>query len=101
MPDSPPCDCGCANVFSSKEAAGDLKRYLREGPASSTKALIEARVAEGAEGATLLDIGAGIGAIQLGLLAAGLARAESVDATEAYVATAREEAKRRGYGDRI
>jgi methyltransferase family protein len=101
MPDRPPCDCGCANVFSSKEAEGDLKRYLRQGPASSTRALIDAIVAEGAEGATLLDIGAGIGAIQLGLLAAGLAHAESVDATEAYVATAREEAVRRGYGDRV
>jgi len=100
MTNRPPCDCGCANVFSSKEAESDLKRYRRNGPASSTKALIDALVAEGIEGATLLDIGAGIGAIQLGLLGAGAARAESVDATEAYVAAAREEAVRRGFGDR-
>jgi len=88
-------------VFSTKEAEDDLKRYLREGPTSSTKALVEAIVAEGVEGATLLDIGAGIGAIQLGLLAAGAARAESVDATEAYVETARAEAERRGFGDMV
>jgi magnesium-protoporphyrin O-methyltransferase len=99
--DRPPCECGCANVFSSKEADGDLKRYREKGPESSTKALIEALVADGVDGATLLDIGAGIGAIQLGLLPAGLARAESVDATEAYVAAAREAAEQRGFGDRV
>jgi methyltransferase family protein len=101
MTDRPPSDCGCANVFSTKEAEGDLKRYMKKGPESSTRALIDALVADGVEGETLLDIGAGIGAIQLGLLAAGAARAESVDATEAYVAVARQEAERRGFGDRV
>jgi protein-L-isoaspartate O-methyltransferase len=101
MTDRPPCDCGCANVFSSKEAEGDLKRYRKNGPDSSTQALIDALVADGVEGATLLDVGAGIGAIQLALLTAGAARAESVDATEAYVDAAREEAVRRGFGDRV
>lgn len=100
MTDRPPCDCGCANVFSSKEAEGDLKRYRKSGPESSTQALIDALIAEGVEGATLLDVGAGIGAIQLALLASGAARAESVDATEAYVEAARGEAARRGFGDR-
>ena len=101
MADRPPCDCGCPNVFSAKEARNDLKRYQRQGPDSSTKALIEAILAEGVEGQSLLDIGGGIGAIQLGLLEAGLAHAESVDATEAYVETARDEAARRGFGDRV
>ena len=101
MTDRPTCDCGCANVFTSREADADLKRYLREGPTKSTKALIEALIAEGIDGATLLDIGAGIGAIQLDLLAAGAASARSVDATEAYVETARREAERRGFGDRV
>ena len=100
MPDRIPCNCGCANVFSDKEAENDLKRYRKNGPESSTQALIDAIVAEGIDGATLLDIGAGIGAIQLALLAAGAAHAQSVDATEAYVGAAREEAIRRGFGDR-
>ena len=101
MPERPACDCGCANVFSTKESEADLKRYRERGPESSTKALIDAVRAQGVDGATLLDIGAGIGAIQLGLFEAGLARAESVDATEAYVETARAEAERRGYGARV
>jgi len=98
VPD-PSCDC-CPNTFSSREAEGDLKRYREKGPDKTTRALIDALVARGVGGATLLDIGGGIGAIQLELLAAGAAKAESVDASEAYVEVARAEAERRGYADR-
>ncbi len=100
MPDPKPCNCGCPNTFDAKAAEGDLKRYLDKGPDKTTQSLIDAIVAEGIEGATLLDIGGGIGAIQLALLEAGAAGAMSVDATDAYVATARAEVERRGFGDR-
>jgi magnesium-protoporphyrin O-methyltransferase len=96
---NPASDC-CTNTVSSREAEGDLRRYREQGPDRTTRALIDAIVAEGVEGATLLDIGAGIGAIQLELLAKGAAKAESVDASEAFVQIARAEAERRGYGDR-
>lgn len=99
MPDEP-CPCGCVNTFSTKDAEGDLERYRTDGPDATTRALIDAIRAEGIEGGSLLDIGGGIGAIQLELLAAGLGRSWSVDASEAYVAVAREEAARRGYADR-
>jgi magnesium-protoporphyrin O-methyltransferase len=101
MPDERPCTCGCPNTFSSKEADSDLRRYLQQGPDGTTRALIEAIAAEGVDGATLLDIGGGIGAIPLELLAKGAATATAVDATEAYVLTARAESERRGYGERI
>lgn len=101
MPERRPCDCGCApNTFSDREAADDLKRYLEKGPDKTTRALVDAIVAEGVEGTTVIDIGGGIGAVQLELLAAGAARATEVDASEAYVETARAEAERRGYGER-
>ena len=100
MADPDPCTCGCTNVFSDREARNDLERYLKQGPAPTTKALIQAITAEGIDGATVLDVGGGIGAIQLELLAAGAASTESVDATAAYVDVARAEAARRGYGDR-
>jgi hypothetical protein len=100
MPDDSSCGCGCPNTFDAKTAECDLKRYQKNGPDGTTRSLIDAIVAEGVQGATLLDIGAGIGAIQLALLDAGAASATSVDATEAYVQAARAEAARRGYGDR-
>lgn len=98
MPDLS-CDC-CPNTFSSRDAEGDLKRYREKGPDKTTRSLIDAIVAEGVEGASLLDIGGGIGVVQLELLAAGAASALSVDASEAYVEVALAEAERRGYGDR-
>lgn len=94
------CRCGCVNTFATKDAEDDLRRYRKQGPDATTRALIEAIRAEGIEGASLLDIGGGIGAIQLELLAAGLGRSTSVDASQAYVAVARDEAVSRGYGDR-
>jgi 2-polyprenyl-3-methyl-5-hydroxy-6-metoxy-1,4-benzoquinol methylase len=101
MSDRPPCDCGCANVFGSREAENDLKRYRKQGPESTTRELIDAIVAEGVEGATLLDIGAGVGAIVFELLGAGASSALSIDATEAYVDAVRGEAERRGLADRL
>ena len=100
MPDRDPCTCGCVNRFSSKDAERDLAAYRRDGADTATAALIEAIRAEGVAGASLLDVGGGIGAIQLELLASGLERAVAVDASEGYVELARAEATRRGYGDR-
>lgn len=53
------------------------------------------------EGATVLDIGGGIGAIQHDLLAAGAVHITSVDASASYLEAAREEATRRGLEDRV
>src|SRR5829696_1300878 len=98
MPDD--CGCGAPNTFSSKEAKGDLERYLEDGADGTTRSLIDAIVGEGIESASVLDSGGGIGAIALELLAAGAAHVTSVDATESYVDVARAEIERRGYGDR-
>jgi magnesium-protoporphyrin O-methyltransferase len=63
--------------------------------------LIDALVAEGAEGATLLDIGGGVGVIEYELLNAGAARATNVEAATGFIEAAREEATRRGLADRV
>jgi ribosomal protein L11 methyltransferase PrmA len=101
MPDQLPCDCpACPNLFSSEAARDALRRYRRRGPDPTTRELIEAVAAQGVEGATVLDIGGGVGAVQLGLLEAGAASTDSVDFSSPYVAVAREEAERRGFADR-
>ena len=92
--------CGCVNTFTTKEAENDLRRYQKQGPDGTTRTLIDAIRAEGIQGASLIDVGGGIGAIPLELLAAGIGSAQSVDASEAYVAVARAEAERRGFGER-
>ncbi|HEV2235648.1 MAG TPA: methyltransferase domain-containing protein, partial [Ktedonobacterales bacterium] len=77
----------------------------RNGPDKTTRALVSAirdtLGAAGVTGATVLDIGGGLGAIQLELLAMGAGSATSVDASPAYVAAATEEAAQRGYAERI
>ena len=61
-----------------REVILDLLPVYVSGEASpATKALIEAILAEGIAGATLLDIGGGIGAIAFELLEAGAASART------------------------
>ncbi|MGH8310530.1 MAG: class I SAM-dependent methyltransferase [Steroidobacteraceae bacterium] len=87
--------------YDERRAATELTRYRARGPTPSTRALIEALEAEGVRGATLLDIGGGIGAIHHELIAAGAASATDVDASRPYLDAARAESERRGHADRV
>ncbi len=87
--------------YTAKRAAAELRKYKEKGPRPAARILIDTLRAEGVEGASLLDIGGGIGAIQHELLAAGVAEATSVDASASYLDVAREESDRRGYGGRV
>jgi Methyltransferase small domain len=77
------------DFYNARLAASDLKRYREKGPRPWTRALVESLKAEGVEGATLLDIGGGVGVISHELLAAGASSATCVDASAAYLASAR------------
>jgi SAM-dependent methyltransferase len=88
-------------AYDEKIAAAELRRYRKKGPNPWTRALVDALVAEGVQGTTLLDIGGGIGAIQHELLAAGSVSAISVDASSAYLDAARKESDRRGLSGRV
>lgn len=83
------------------DAAEDLERWCCNGPRRETQELLDAILAEGVDGAALLDIGAGVGMVHVSLLEAGAASAVDVDASREYLATARAEAERRGLADRI
>ncbi len=98
-----PSDCCRVDYdeqFNAEEARRDLLEYRAKGPDPSTRRLVDALIAEGIEGATLLDIGGGIGAVQLELLQAGAASSVDVDASAPYLGTAEAEAEERGWGDR-
>lgn len=75
-------------------------RYRRHGPDQTTCLLRDAILRAG-NGKTVLDVGAGIGALGFELLAAGAERVTAVEAAPAYVAAAREEAGRRHVSDRL
>ena len=88
-------------VFGRRVARRDLRRLRRKGPSRTSRMLIDALVARGVEGASVIDVGAGIGSVHLGLLEAGADRAVAVDASRAYQDAARKEAEERGVGARV
>lgn len=96
------CQCqGIETYYNRKSVAKSLKQYRKEGPAKTTRILIDALKAEGIKGMTLLDIGGGVGAIQHELLRDGANRAVNVEASKAYIEASEEEAERLGHVDRV
>lgn len=89
------------DLFNTRHARRDLRRYRRRGPSVTTRLLIDVLRAQRGAATTLLDIGGGVGAISHELLSDGLSRAVQVDASAAYLAAAAEEATRLGHRDRI
>jgi len=87
-------------MFDDKQARKDLKRFHKDGPDPTTRALIDLLKARNVTDATLLDIGGGVGAIHHDLLDAGARSAVQVDVSSAYLHVAREEAERRGHAER-
>ena len=98
------CD-GIEGQFDSAEARKTLRRFRRRGPDKTTRLLIRdvraALQASNARDASLLDIGAGIGAIHHELLDGTVSRVVHIDASSAHLAAAREETERRGHTGRV
>src|SRR5262245_24879105 len=98
------CGCdfraGARETFDAKLAEGDLKRYRRRGPNTTTRHLRDGVVAAGG-GQSLIDIGGGIGALSYELLARGFERSTIVDASPAYQAVGRRTAAERGLEPRV
>ena len=104
MAGPPGCDpsCGCSgNEFGEAAARRSLRSFRRSGPPGTTAWLIDGLREGGVEGMTVLDIGAGVGAVHLALLAGGADAATVVDGSPAFVAVAREESERQGVADRV
>jgi magnesium-protoporphyrin O-methyltransferase len=95
------CDTLYDDQFDAREATHKLREYRRNGPRGETARLIDALARGGVDGLTVLDIGAGVGAVHHALLAAGASTATDVDASGPYLEVARQEAARRGLSDRV
>ena len=96
--------CGCDQgfeIFDRRSAEADLERYRRSGPDTSTRMLLDMIRARGVRGASVLDIGAGVGVIDHELLREGAGHAVLIDASQPSLDAARNEARRRGHLDRL
>lgn len=93
--------CGISRVFNDREARKMLRRFRRKGPDKTTRILIDelrrTMSVEADRDLTLLDIGAGIGAIHHELLDGTVSHAVHVDASPSHMAAARTETEHRGH----
>ena len=99
-----PCTCCRAayeDIFDEKLARRDARRYRRKGLDTAARAIVGFVADEGVEDQRVLEVGGGVGALQLELLAAGAATTENVELSPGYEAAARELARERGVDDRV
>ena len=88
-------------LFTNKKARQELERYRRKGAGPTTRLLIEGLSQAGLVDGSLLDVGAGVGALTFELLNRVIRRAVIVEASAGYAAAASSEAARRGHTTRI
>ncbi|OLB91991.1 MAG: methyltransferase domain-containing protein [Chloroflexi bacterium] len=88
-------------IFSERSARADAKRYRRKGLDSTSRRIVDFLKEQGVEGRTVLEVGGGIGAIQIELLKAGASRAVSVELTPTYEDVAADLLRENGLADRV
>ena len=87
---------GYEKIFGEKLARRDAKRYRRKGLDETARWLADRAIENGIEGATVLEVGGGVGAIQLELLEAGAAHTINVELSPSYEEAAAELAREAG-----
>jgi 16S rRNA G966 N2-methylase RsmD len=80
---------GYGDVFDERYAHGLARRYIRGGPNATERRIVEFLAANGLSGASVLEVGGGIGAIQLELLARGASRTVNLELSSGYEEEAR------------
>jgi hypothetical protein len=99
-----PCCCSTAAYgafFNEKLARRDAARYRKRGLGKAGRRLVDLIAAQGIAGAEVLEIGGGIGSLQLELLERGAAHATNSELSPSYESEARALARERGLEDRV
>jgi magnesium-protoporphyrin O-methyltransferase len=86
-------------MFSAKQARLDARRYRKQGLGGTSRRLVE--LAGDVSGETVLEVGGGVGAIELDLLAAGAERATNVELSGEYEEEAATLLAERGLTERV
>src|SRR4051794_13326827 len=96
------CDSrGCDEFFGAVFAGRMARRYRRRGLDRTARRMVEFLEARGLDGATVLEIGGGVGEIQLELLRRGAARAINLELSPAYEQEAADLVREAGFEDRV
>ena len=92
---------GYEAVFTDHFSQRVAKRYRRSGLSATSQRMVDFLCERGVEGATVLEIGGGVGEIQLELLRRGAARATNLEISTRYEADARRLLDAAGLTDRV
>jgi magnesium-protoporphyrin O-methyltransferase len=92
---------GYTFVFSKRAARRDAKRYRKGGLDDTGEEMVAFLRERGVEGATVLEVGGGVGALQLELLKSGAARATNLELSPEYEDVAAELALEAGVSERV
>ena len=79
---------GYRTIFGAKTVERDVRRYRRKGVTGSAHWLLHALTGDGVNEASVLEVGGGIGSLQLELLNAGADHAANVEIIDSYETTA-------------
>lgn len=88
-------------VFSERSAKAQARRYRRRGLDAISRRILELLSKRGLGGASVLEIGGGIGAMQIELLRLGASRATSLELTPTYEVVAGELLRNAGLAGRV
>jgi hypothetical protein len=78
------CAQGYERFFGARTARRDAKRYRERGLDDTARRLVDELAARGLAGTTVLEVGGGVGAVDLELLAIGAERATIVELSHGY-----------------
>jgi magnesium-protoporphyrin O-methyltransferase len=92
---------GLNQIFDERTARAEVRRYWKKGLDRHARRFVAAVASQGVAGATLLEVGAGIGGLHAELLKQGAERATDVDISGAYLAAAQSVAERLGVRERV
>jgi 16S rRNA G966 N2-methylase RsmD len=92
---------GCDRFFDDRFARRMAKRYRKRGVDKTARRMVEFLAGRGVEGASVLEIGGGVGEIQLELLARGAARTTNLELSDGYDAEAARLAREAGVEARV
>jgi 2-polyprenyl-3-methyl-5-hydroxy-6-metoxy-1,4-benzoquinol methylase len=96
------CDpSGYERVFGSRFARGLARRYRRRGLGRAEQRIVDFCRSRGVKGSTVLEIGGGVGELQLELLRHGAAAATNLELVDTYDEQARALAASAGVSDRV
>jgi magnesium-protoporphyrin O-methyltransferase len=92
---------GCDRTFTDRFARRMANRYRKRGLDKTAKRMVELIAANGVDGATVLEVGGGVGEIQVELLKRGAAQATNLELSGAYEPQARQMLADAGLADRV